>query len=86
MKLTIGVKLFITYFVITSAIVWFVTDKVSLRVTKGIDEAAEDVMVDTANLLAQVAGENIIDGHINTDKMHNLVDSYLNRELNAKIY
>ncbi|WPE17152.1 two-component system sensor histidine kinase CreC [Candidatus Thioglobus autotrophicus] len=86
MKLTIGVKLFITYFVITSSIVWFVTDKVSLRVTKGIDEAAEDVMVDTANLLAQVVGENITDDQINIDKAHNLIDSYLNRELNAKIY
>jgi two-component system sensor histidine kinase CreC len=86
MKLTIGVKLFIAYFIVTSSIVWFVTDKASLRVTKGIDEAAEDVMIDTANLLAQVIGENIIDDQIDVDKAHNLIDTYLNRELNASIY
>ena len=86
MKLTIGVKLFIAYFVITSSIVWFVTDKVSMRVTKGIDEAAEDVMIDTSNLLAQMIGSNIKDNKIDTDNARNLISKYLDRELNADIY
>ena len=86
MKLTIGVKLFITYFVITSSIVWFVTDKVSMRVTKGIDEAAEDVMIDTSNLLAQMIASNIKDNKIETDNARNLFSKYLDRELNADIY
>ena len=59
MKLTIGVKLFLTYFIITSAIVLFVTDKLSIRITKGIDEAAEEVMIDSSNLLAQMVSNNI---------------------------
>ena len=86
MKLTIGVKLFIAYFVITSSIVWFVTDKVSMRVTKGIDEAAEDVMIDTSNLLAQMIGSNIKDNKVDTDNARNLISKYLDRELNADIY
>ncbi len=86
MRLTIGIKLFIAYFVITGSIVWFVTDKVSMRVTKGIDEAAEDVMVDSSNLLAQMVGDNIKDDQINVKKAHQLISKYLNREINASIY
>ncbi|MBT3965080.1 MAG: hypothetical protein HOC40_00535, partial [Candidatus Thioglobus sp.] len=54
MRLSIGLKLFIAYFVISSGIVWVVTDKMSNRLTKGIDEAAEEVMIDASNLLAQM--------------------------------
>ena len=86
MKLTIGVKLFIAYFLITSCIVWFVTDKVSLRVTKGIDEAAEEVMIDASNLLAQMVSDNIEQDQINTAKVHKLMSVYLSRELKANIY
>jgi len=86
MKLTIGVKLFIAYFVITSSIVWIVTDKVLLRVTKGIDEAAEDVMIDTSNLLAQIIGGDIKNNTIDVDHAGSLISTYLDRELNANIY
>ena len=86
MKLTIGVKLFIAYFVITSSIVWIVTDKVLLRVTKGIDEAAEDVMIDTSNLLAQIIGGDIKNNTLDVDHAGNLISTYLDRELNANIY
>ena len=86
MKLTIGVKLFLTYFIITSAIVLFVTDKLSIRITKGIDEAAEEVMIDSSNLLAQVVSNNIEYDQINVEEVHKLMSMYLNRELDASIY
>ncbi len=86
MKLTIGVKLFIAYFAITSGIVWFVTDKISMRVVKGIDQAAEEVMIDSSNLLAQMATQTIEQDQINVEKIHRLISAYLNRELDASIY
>ncbi|HIC41137.1 MAG TPA: two-component system sensor histidine kinase CreC, partial [Piscirickettsiaceae bacterium] len=86
MKLTIGVKLFLTYFIITSAIVLFVTDKLSIRITKGIDEAAEEVMIDSSNLLAQMVSNNIEYDQINVEEVHKLMSMYLNRELDASIY
>jgi two-component system sensor histidine kinase CreC len=86
MKLTIGVKLFIAYFVITSSIVWFVTDKVSFRITNGIDQAAEEVMIDSANLLAQIVSSNVQDNEINVDKIRGVISAYLDRETNANVY
>ncbi len=86
MRLTIGLKLFIAYFIISSGIVWMVTDKMTVRLTKGIDEAAEEVMIDASNLLAQMVSNNIEYDQINVDKVHTLISGYLNRELNASIY
>ena len=86
MRLSIGLKLFIAYFVISSGIVWVVTDKMSNRLTKGIDEAAEEVMIDASNLLAQMVSNNIKYDQINTDKVHTLISGYLDRELDADIY
>jgi len=86
MKLTIGVKLFAAYFVITSGIVWFVTDKASFRITNGIDQAAEEVMIDSANLLAQMVSSNVHDDKIDTDKIRGIMSAYLDREINATVY
>ncbi|HCJ87191.1 MAG TPA: two-component system sensor histidine kinase CreC, partial [Gammaproteobacteria bacterium] len=86
MRLTIGLKLFIAYFIISSGIVWVVTDKMTVRLTKGIDEAAEEVMIDASNLLAQMVSNDIEYDQINVEKVHALISGYLNRELNASIY
>ena len=86
MKLTIGVKLFIAYFIISGAIVWFVTNQMLDRATKGVDHAAEEVMIDASNLLAQMVSHDIVNDQIDIDKMHLLISTYLDRELNASIY
>ncbi|MCH9746205.1 MAG: two-component system sensor histidine kinase CreC [Proteobacteria bacterium] len=86
MKLTIGVKLFIAYFIVTSSIVWLVADKVAFRITNGIDQAAEEIMIDSANLLAQMVSNNIHNNEISTDKISNIMSAYLDREVNATIY
>ncbi|MDC0920053.1 two-component system sensor histidine kinase CreC [Candidatus Thioglobus sp.] len=86
MKLTIGVKLFIAYFIITSSIVWFVADKASLRITNGIDQAAEELMVDSANLLAQMVSTNIKNGKIDVSQVRGIMSVYLDRELDVDIY
>ena len=86
MKLTIGVKLFIAYFIVTSSIVWLVADKVAFRITNGIDQAAEEIMIDSANLLAQMVSNNIHNNEISTDKISNIMSAYLDREVNATIF
>ena len=86
MKLTIGVKLFIAYFIVTSSIVWLVADKVAFRITNGIDQAAEEIMIDSANLLAQMVSNNIHNNEISTEKISNIMSAYLDREVNATIY
>jgi two-component system sensor histidine kinase CreC len=85
-RLSIGLKLFVAYFIISSVVVWFVITEVSIRTTKGIDQAAEEVMVDTSNLLAQMVSQYIFADKMNIPKVRLTVANYLNRELDAKIY
>ncbi|HIE78140.1 MAG TPA: two-component system sensor histidine kinase CreC [Candidatus Thioglobus sp.] len=85
-RLGIGLKLFISYFIISSAVAWVVFEQVSMRITKGIDQAAEDVMVDTSNLLAQMVSQFIYSDTLDVPRVRLTISNYLNRELNAKIY
>ena len=85
-RLGIGLKLFFAYFIISSAVAWFVITEVSIRVTKGIDQAAEEVMVDTSNLLAQIVSQFIYSDTLDIPRVRLTISKYLNRELNAKIY
>jgi two-component system sensor histidine kinase CreC len=86
MRLSIGTKLFGAYFIINALVVWFVIDKAAIRIVKSVDEAAEEVMIDSSNLLAQMVGDNIQDNKIDTKKIKKLMRVYLNREVNANIY
>ncbi len=83
---TLGVKVFISYLVISTGIAWYLVDSAPDKLSKGIDKAAEEVMIDTANLLAQTVTSDIENGQINVDKFSRVTDAYLNRQLNAKIY
>jgi two-component system sensor histidine kinase CreC len=85
-RLTIGVKLFLAYLLISGGIALFLTDKAQERLTRGIDEAAEEVMIDAANLLAQTFPFDHQRNQIDLEKFNHIVDHYLDREVGAKIY
>jgi len=85
-RFTIGVKLFLTYLVISGGIALFLTDKAQERLTRGIDEAAEEVMIDAANLLAQTLPFDHQRNQIDLERFNHIVTHYLGRELDAKIY
>ncbi len=83
---TLGVKVFISYLVISSGIAWYLTGNAPNKLSKGIDKAAEEVMIDTANLLAQSLTFDIENDQINIEKFDQIVSNYLSRQFDAKIY
>jgi len=85
-RFTIGLKLFLAYLVVSGGIALFVTDKAQERLTRGIDEAAEEVMIDAANLLAQTLPFDHKRNQIDLEKFNHIVSHYLSREVDAKIY
>lgn len=60
LKLNLGSKLFILYFLISSSIVWLIANRTS-------EESAEEVMVNASSLLSQIASHNISEGEGNID-------------------
>ncbi|HBN58103.1 MAG TPA: hypothetical protein DD382_02295, partial [Gammaproteobacteria bacterium] len=83
---TLGVKVFISYLIISSGIAWYLVDSAPDKLSKGIDNAAEEVMIDTANLLAQTLTFDIENDQINIEKFNRITSSYLSRKFDAKIY
>ena len=85
-NLSIGLKVFLTYLIIGSGIAWYLIEQTPQELSKEIDKAAEDVMIDTANLLAQSVSEEVQKGQIDTKKLSKTIEAYLQRKLDAKIY
>jgi len=85
-RFTIGLKVFVTFMVIALGISWYLVEETPEALAKEIDKAAEEVMVDTANLLSQVVTFDIKEDKINIDKLSNIIETYLKRKPNAKIY
>ena len=86
LKLTLGVKVFFAYLLLSSGIAWYLIDATPTKLSKGIDKAAEEVMIDTANLLAQSVSFDINNNTIDIDKFKKITNRYLAREVDAKIY
>ncbi len=86
LRLTLGLKVFIAFFIIASIIAYYLIDKAPDKLSKAIDKTAEEVMIDTANLLAQAVTFDIENNTINLDKFKAIVTNYLQRDLDAKIY
>ena len=85
-RLTLGKKVFVAYLLISSGIAWYLSEKAPEKLGKSIDETAEEVMIDAANLISQFVTLNIKDNQIDVGILHKVVSKYLHRDIGAKIY
>jgi len=79
-------RLFLFFFFITSIIAWFILDKSLKTLDDSVRTTAEEVMVDSANFIAELVSQNVILGEIQLHQIHNLIPAYLERRLDAEIY
>ena len=61
----ISLKIFLGYFVLVGLAAWFVLTIFVDEVKPGVRQAMEDTLVDTANVLAELAAEDVKTGNIN---------------------
>lgn len=84
--MNIAIRFFLGYFLIVGLAAWFVLNFAVREVEPGVRQAAEDTMVDMANLLAEQAADDVSAGHISTGRFANAVKRALDREPRAKIF
>jgi two-component system, OmpR family, sensor histidine kinase CreC len=65
-KLKISLKIFLGYFALVGLAAWFVLTIFVDEVKPGVRQAMEDTLVDTANVLAALATEDVKNGSIQT--------------------
>lgn len=85
-KINISLKIFLGYFMLVGLAAWFVLTIFVDEVKPGVRQAMEDSLVDTANVLAELATEDVIKGNIQTSNFSKSLKQYQNRISSANIW
>ena len=86
MKIGFSFRLLLAYFLIIGGLAWFIVHKAFDILDTSVSQAAEGIMVDSANLVAELVSQDIEDGKINLERVRFLIPAYLERNVNAQIY
>ncbi|MDQ5915062.1 MAG: two-component system, OmpR family, sensor histidine kinase CreC [Pseudomonadota bacterium] len=84
--MNIAIRLFIGYFLIVGLAAWFIVNIFAKEVEPGVRQATEDALVDTANVLAELAAEDLAHGRIASGSFAAAVRAALDRRMQASIY
>ena len=79
-------RVFIGYFLIVGLSGWFLLRVFVSDVKPGVRDAVEDVMVDTASLLAELARDDLLAGRLPEGRFAQSVESYRQRPVKASIW
>lgn len=84
--MSITLRLLLGYFLIVGLAAWFVLNSFSEEVKPGVRQTMEETLVDTANLLAELATEHSRNGKLDTRKFAAAFERYQAREPRARIW
>lgn len=82
----LGIRLLFGFFLITGLAGFFVLRIFVTEVKPSVREVMEDMMVDTANILAEIAADDLAAGTIATGRFSQQVNDYAHRSIDAKIW
>lgn len=83
--MNIAIRLFIGYFLIVGVAAWFLISIFAREVEPGVRQATEETLVDTANVLAELAASELAKGSLSKGTFAQAVEKALAREPNALI-
>lgn len=79
-------RVFLGYFLVVGLAGWFVLRVFVGEVKPGVREAVEDVMVDSANFVAELAADDLIAGRLPNGRFADAIDAYKRRSVRAHIW
>ncbi len=86
LKINISLKIFLGYFLLVGLAAWFVLTIFVDEVKPGVRQAMEDTLVDTANVLAELAANDVKTGEIQTGNFAKGLGQYQARATKADIW
>ncbi len=84
--MNIAIRLFIGYFLIVGLAAWFVINIFAQEVEPGVRQATEDTLVDSANLLAELAADELAAGIVGRGRFAAAVEAARRRTPQASIW
>ncbi len=82
----LGIRLLFAFFVINGIAAFFVLRVFTAEIKPSVREVMEDIMVDTANLLAELASDDLASGRLQDGLFAKQVRSYATRPIDAQIW
>ncbi len=82
----IGLRIFLGYFLIVALAAWLLARVFIAEVKPGVRQAMEDTLVDSANVLAELATDDLMAGRINDGNFARRVKALRGRDLGAEIW
>lgn len=84
--MNITLRLLLGYFLIVGLASWFVLNVFTQEVKPGVRQTMEETLVDTSQLLAEIAGASLDDGKVNTEAFSTAFKRYQLRTPRATIW
>ncbi|HYW58275.1 MAG TPA: two-component system sensor histidine kinase CreC [Polaromonas sp.] len=82
----LGIRLLFGFFLVTGLAAFFVLRVFMAEVKPSVREVMEDMMVDTANILAQLASDDLAAGRMTDGRFAQQVRGYARRPINVQIW
>lgn len=82
----IGLRILLGYFLIVALAGWLLANVFVREVKPGVRQAMEDTLVDTANVLAELATDDFLAGHIDDGQFARRVRALAGRDIGAGIW
>ena len=83
----LSVRIFLGYFILLGFAIWFVMRTFNAELVPGMRQTLEEVLVDTANLLAELVAEEVAQGELSNDShFHSAMSAFSQRGLDARIW
>ena len=82
----LGIRLLFGFFLITGLAGFFVLRVFVTEVKPSVREVMEDMMVDTANILAELASDDLAAQQMNSGRFSRHILAYASRPVDAKIW
>ena len=84
--MNISVRFFLGYFLVLGFAAWFVLNIITDEISPGLRQAREEMQVDTANILAEFAAEDLAEGRIDGGRFTAALDAARQRNPAASIF
>ncbi|WP_255988808.1 two-component system sensor histidine kinase CreC [Chitinolyticbacter albus] len=79
-------RIFVGYFLIVALLGWYVVDLIRDEIKPAMRQSAEEIMIDTANLLAELVQPAFRDGKLAHGEVEQAIARYVARSPNARIW
>jgi two-component system, OmpR family, sensor histidine kinase CreC len=82
----LSVRIFLAYFLLLGFAIWFVMRSFSVELVPGMRQSLEEVLVDTANLVAELVADEMDQDTLQGGRFESAMRAFAQRRLDARIW